>query len=1088
MFSDLCIMNSKMTHPAKSFLATAVMLFVSMHAVAQRPVIKVVGKSNGSTAEVITLKGNTFGTDPTKLSVSFGAAKGTIKSLTDQLLDVQVPSGTTFDNITVTNTTSGLTSFSREEFLLSFGGAAGFSSSNLQGQTDFTSENGLYDLCMSDLDGDQRVDIVTANNKSNSISILKNASSGPGNINFAISTLIVGVHTLHVKCGDLNGDGKPDLVLSEDVGTTNANGRIFIFQNKSTGPGNFTFASPIALAFTASKPVRIEIADLDLDGKPEVIFTDQTINKVRVLANHSTTALISLTATPVDITFPEAATTDGLSVQDLNGDYLPELITSQFQTTTSNLFIAQNSSTPGNFQFTIVPKLSVGGSVKRIRVGDLDGDQKPDIAVTQLIGSAISVFLNKSSATSLSFSPGVSITTDAFPWGIEFGDIDGDGKTDIVVASVRSTNKSITILNNQSSPGNLSYTETIIPTTYINKHINIGDLDGDGKPDIAFTSVDDDNLGINSSKVSIFRNKACMIPVIDPAGPLTICSGFPLTLQSTVSNGTTYDWKQTGSSVKTGTDSFLDITASGDYTVTATAEGGSCSKVSNTVNITVNAAAAVGLVKPSNNGPVCIGSILKVFVTNDVGATYKWTGPAGYSSTGVNPTDITSLTLDNAGTYFVDVISGGCLARRESTLVEAITIPDFNVQFTGPAVTCTPPITLSVIPAPSTFTYQWFEKTTGAIGGAVSDTYNVTTTGEYSVKASFSGCGTTETSAVKITIATPPTPAFQLPAGGCMGQTLSFTDKSITDVSATSFYNWDFGDGKNSTDQNPTHKYTSASTFNVKLTVSYSGGACSVSAPSQGIVIQSAPVAAITNPDNQYSFCNGDKLKLEVLGSFLSYQWSTGETGSSILVDTAGTYKVQVTTSGCTLDADKAVQVSSPSVSITADPQQIDEGKPSQLTATGLDNYSWSPPESLSDPAIANPVAKPLVTTTYTVTGKDSTGCTGTATFEILVKGEPIVNKLKPSNFFSPDGKGDPKDDVWFVGSTTDGKTILDFPQCGVVIYDDKGIKVFEAKPYSGDWDGTFHGSKLPDGVYYYVIRCDGEQSKPKSGSITLLR
>src|SRR6185312_15014049 len=115
-----CIMNSKITHPAKSFLAAAVMLFLSMHAFAQLPVIKVVGKSKGSTAEVITLKGNTFGTDPTKLSVSFGAAKGIIKSLTDQLLEVQVPPGTTYDNITLTNTTSGLTSFSREEFLLSF--------------------------------------------------------------------------------------------------------------------------------------------------------------------------------------------------------------------------------------------------------------------------------------------------------------------------------------------------------------------------------------------------------------------------------------------------------------------------------------------------------------------------------------------------------------------------------------------------------------------------------------------------------------------------------------------------------------------------------------------------------------------------------------------------------------------------------------------------------------------------------------------------------------------------------------------------------------------------------------------------------
>jgi len=1053
---------------------------------AQRPVVKVVSKVNGSSSELVTLKGTSFGTDATKLAVFFGATKATIKSITDQVLEVSVPAGTTYDNISVTNTTLGLGSGSREEFLLSFGGDPGFSSSNLQGQTDFATENGLYDLCMSDLDGDGRVDIATANNKSNSISILKNTSTGAGSISFTTAPLVVGVHTLHVKCGDLNGDGKPDLVLSEDVGTTNANGRIFIFQNKSTGPGNFTFASPTPLTFTSSKPVRIEIADLDLDGKPEIIFTDQSVNKVRVLVNQSTTAAISMSATPIEIAVTDAATTDGLSVQDLNGDYLPDIVTSQFQTTTSNLFIIQNNSTPGNLQFTNLPKISVSGSVKRIRVGDLDGDKKPDIAVTQLIGSSISVFVNNSTLSAISFGNAIPIATDAFPWGIEFGDVDGDGKTDIVVASVKSTNKSLTVLNNQSSPGVLQYTRTIVPTTYINKHINIGDLDGDGKPDIAFTSVDDDNLGIMASKVSIFRNRACMVPVVDPAGPLTICAGFPLQLQATVSNGVTYDWKQTGTTVKNNADSFLDITASGDYTVTANAEGGSCSKISNTVSITVNAAASVGIVSPSNNGPVCIGSTLNLFVTNDVADGYKWTGPAGYTSTGANPAAVSNMTLDNAGTYYVDVISGGCVARRESTVVQAITIPDFVVQAAGPTTTCTPPITLSVVPSPGTFTYQWFEKNSGAIGGATSNTYAANTSGEYSVKASFSGCGTTQTNSVKIVIATPPAPSFQMPATACMGQNVTFTDKSVTDPAATATFNWDFGDGNTATDQNPVHKYASAGIFNVKLTVSYSG-ACAVISSSQPINLQSAPLAQITNPDNTYTFCDGDKLTLEVLGSFTSYQWSTGETTSSIKVTSAGKYTVQVTTAGCTLDADRTVDVSTPSVTITADPVEINEGQTSQLTATGLDDYTWTPAETLSNPSIANPVASPVVTTTYTVTGKDNTGCTGTATVEVSVKGEPIVNKLTPSVFFSPDGKGKPESEVWSV-STKSGGTLLDYPQCGVAIYDDKGIKVYEAKPYNGDWDGTFHGSKLPDGVYYFVIRCDGEESKPKTGSITLLR
>lgn len=54
-------------------------------------------------------------------------------------------------------------------------------------------------------------------------------------------------------------------------------------------------------------------------------------------------------------------------------------------------------------------------------------------------------------------------------------------------------------------------------------------------------------------------------------------------------------------------------------------------------------------------------------------------------------------------------------------------------------------------------------------------------------------------------------------------------------------------------------------------------------------------------------------------------------------------------------------------------------------------------------------------------------------------------------------------------------------------IYDKQGNKILEAKPYNNDWDGQINGRPVPDGVYYYVIRCD-DTGIVKSGSITLLR
>ena len=142
--------------------------------------------------------------------------------------------------------------------------------------------------------------------------------------------------------------------------------------------------------------------------------------------------------------------------------------------------------------------------------------------------------------------------------------------------------------------------------------------------------------------------------------------------------------------------------------------------------------------------------------------------------------------------------------------------------------------------------------------------------------------------------------------------------------------------------------------------------------------------------------------------------------------------------------------------------------------------YAWTPAETLTDASLSNPVAVPLMSITYTVTGKDNNNCKGTASVDVKVRGEAIVKKLKPENFFSPNE--DLYSPYWKV------EKIDEYPQCEVAVYDDKGVRVFTAKPYMNDWDGSFNGKRLPDGVYYYIIRCEGEESAPRSGSITLLR
>ena len=289
---------------------------------------------------------------------------------------------------------------------------------NLQGQYDFPAgiptTEGLYDLCMCDFDGDSKVDVATANDNTAFVNIFPNSST-PGVVSFpAKLALNIASRSLHIKCGDLNGDGKPDLIATES-GTTD---KIFIMKNNSAGTGSFAFSAPLTVTLAGKRPKRIEIADLDLDGKPELIVTAQGSNTVAVLVNQSTLASISFSPVPpIHITIPGAASTEGLAVEDLNADGLPEIVVSQFQTNT-DIYIIENKSAPGSFAAGAIKTLTVATPVKNIRIGDLDNDRKPDIAYTRLTSNEVGLWLNNGTGGAISFSAGPNIKTDEYPWGI----------------------------------------------------------------------------------------------------------------------------------------------------------------------------------------------------------------------------------------------------------------------------------------------------------------------------------------------------------------------------------------------------------------------------------------------------------------------------------------------------------------------------------------------------------------------------------------------------------------------------------------------------------------------------------------------
>ncbi len=149
------------------------------------------------------------------------------------------------------------------------------------------------------------------------------------------------------------------------------------------------------------------------------------------------------------------------------------------------------------------------------------------------------------------------------------------------------------------------------------------------------------------------------------------------------------------------------------------------------------------------------------------------------------------------------------------------------------------------------------------------------------------------------------------------------------------------------------------------------------------------------------NLCNGSNVQLSGSGE-PAYLWGPAASLSATNIAqpiaspaVTTTYTLTVTNGcGVTTDEVNVIVIPSPVVNATVSAPVICEGSSTNLNATGAVSYSWLPTTGLSSPTIPNPVATPLVTTTYTVTGTAANGCTATATVTINVNPIPTGNPV----------------------------------------------------------------------------------------------
>jgi gliding motility-associated-like protein len=854
----------------------------------------------------IEITGSGFSTNPAQLKVWFGHVAGTIVSSSENNIRVTVPAQARLGQVEVIHLQSRRSARSFAKLMVNFSGKQPFA--NSFSATSYSNPDDIFDLCVCDFDGDGRPDIAGSkfkDGKSNLMLLINSSTVSANNsaVGFTQTALPLAFPTFSLTCGDLNGDGKPEIVATRG-GTVTGN-TIYIFPNTSSVT-NVSFSSPIALDLKPGDFAKeVAIHDLNRDGRPDIVVTNGQTNLLYIFENQQTDATVDAAKfTRHDITVGTATNTLALDVADVTGDGWPDIITSP-NTNAQRIFILQNPAN-GSMSFASPTNFAVSGStnINDIATADFNNDGLLDLVMADRGSNKAFVYLNRGSLIfqSVNSSTGFSSPT---AWGVDVGDMNGDGFADFVIGNRDFTNPQVNVFISNGAATPL-FTATTIVTPKANWFVRVGDLDGDAKPDIAVTSTNNST----SFSIDIIKNRNCHLPVILNENPLSICSGQNITLRVVPMPAVAFSWS-TGSN---GPTAGITATNAGTITVTGTGDGGACS---GQASLSVVAGAGAAPAKPTLTAPdgVCAGSTLTLTTATVGGSpTYIWRGPNNFleETNTASETVTTSASLAQSGNYTVTIKVGDCLSDPSDPRNIAVVEPaGFSITSSaGNTGVCTgQSVNLSVNPV-SGYTYQWKKGGTN-ISGQTNPTLTINPVaaadaGSYTVLIAHQSIScSSETGAFSLSVLAAPVASFTaLPERVCVGTQVAF-DASASTVAATANYAWTFGDGGTGTGAVTEHTYANAQASNtVTLTVSYAGiSSCTSSATRNFAINAATPPVIVADPQVSEICSDGsESVTLAVDGNFDSYLWSiaTGNTSSSITVKAPGTFSIAtIDANGC---------------------------------------------------------------------------------------------------------------------------------------------------------------------------------------------
>lgn len=332
----------------------------------------------------------------------------------------------------------------------------------------------------------------------------------------------------------------------------------------------------------------------------------------------------------------------------------------------------------------------------------------------------------------------------------------------------------------------------------------------------------------------------------------------------------------------------------------------------------------------------------------------------------------------------------------------------------------------------------------------------------------------------------------------CDFGTVNFSDSTTFNDPITS-YNWLFGDGGSSTQQNPVHRYNNPGLYTVRLIVQTQAGCTDTLTKPNLIAVVQRPLIDIAGDSvfciNSTKTHNG--LFIQPDTSVVTWSWSFPN-GNSYQVqnpppqiyNTAGSFTITTIATNSTGCKDTTYQglTVNPLPVINVPPQMtVQNGFPVTIPATYSPNtisWIWSPATGLSCANCPTPDAGPKFNTFYQVYFTDANGCSNTGFIQIFVICKN-ANLFIP-NTFSPNGDG--SNDIFYPrGKGLERVKLLRiFNRWGEVVFEKRDVPVNDP---SAGWNGTFRGRQPMADIYIYQaeVFCENGEVIKLNGNIALL-